>query len=89
MSDLPDAAVHDVAVLLNQMPVPWKSLSEHQRAYYSAKAQMLLLAGLPHIRRHISSMPDVPDGALGRCQVMLQCHRETGHGGDHEAREAR
>ncbi len=28
-------------------------------------------------------------GALGRCQVMLQCHRETGHGGDHEAREAR
>ncbi len=28
-----------------------------------------------------------PDAALGRCQVMLQCHRETGHEGSHEARE--
>jgi hypothetical protein len=31
------------------------------------------------------------DTALGRCQVLLQCHRETGHellGTDHEAREA-
>jgi hypothetical protein len=29
----------------------------------------------------------VPDSALGRCQAMLQCHRETGHEGGHEARE--
>jgi len=29
-----------------------------------------------------------PDPALGRCPVMLQCHRETGHAGGHEAREA-
>jgi ribosomal protein L37E len=28
------------------------------------------------------------DSALGRCQVMVQCHRETGHQGGHEAREA-
>jgi len=27
------------------------------------------------------------DSALGRCQVLLQCHRETGHAGGHEARE--
>jgi hypothetical protein len=24
------------------------------------------------------------DSALGRCQVLLQCHRETGHAGGHE-----
>jgi len=29
-----------------------------------------------------------PDSALGRCQVLLQCHRETGHEGAHEAKEA-
>jgi len=29
----------------------------------------------------------VPDSALGRCQALLQCHRETGHAGGHEARE--
>lgn len=28
-----------------------------------------------------------PDPALGRCQVLIQCHRETGHEGGHEARE--
>jgi hypothetical protein len=28
-----------------------------------------------------------PDMALGRCQVMLQCHREMGHAGGHAARE--
>jgi hypothetical protein len=28
-----------------------------------------------------------PDTADGRCQVLLQCHRETGHAGGHEARE--
>jgi hypothetical protein len=28
-----------------------------------------------------------PDAALGRCQAMLQCHRETGHEGGHEAHE--
>jgi diadenosine tetraphosphate (Ap4A) HIT family hydrolase len=27
------------------------------------------------------------DSALGRCQALLQCHRETGHAGGHEARE--
>jgi hypothetical protein len=31
--------------------------------------------------------PEPPDTALGRCQVLLQCHRETGHVGGHEARE--
>jgi hypothetical protein len=87
MSELPKAAVQDVAILLNQMPVPWKSLSEQQREYYTAKAEMLLLAGLQRLRRHISSMPDPPDAALGRCQALLQCHRETGHAGGHEARE--
>ncbi len=29
----------------------------------------------------------VPDTALGRCQALLQCHRETGHEGGHEAAE--
>jgi hypothetical protein len=28
-----------------------------------------------------------PDPAEGRCQAMVQCHRETGHGGGHEAHE--
>jgi hypothetical protein len=28
-----------------------------------------------------------PDSALGRCQVLIQCHRETGHEGRHEATE--
>ncbi len=28
-----------------------------------------------------------PDEALGRCPVLIQCHRETGHEGPHEARE--
>jgi len=28
-----------------------------------------------------------PDTALGRCPALLQCHRETGHHGGHEARE--
>jgi hypothetical protein len=27
---------------------------------------------------------EAPDAALGRCQVTLQCHRETGHEGGHE-----
>ena len=29
---------------------------------------------------------EAPDSALGRCPVMLQCHRETGHAGAHEAK---
>ena len=30
---------------------------------------------------------EAPDTALGRCPAMIQCHRETGHHGGHEARE--
>jgi hypothetical protein len=35
-------------------------------------------------RTHFAAPPDL---ALGRCQALLQCHRETGHAGGHEARE--
>ncbi len=31
---------------------------------------------------------EAPDVALGRCQVLIQCHREIGHDGGHEARAA-
>jgi hypothetical protein len=30
---------------------------------------------------------EAPDLALGRCQVLVQCHLETGHQGAHEGRE--
>jgi hypothetical protein len=34
-----------------------------------------------------AATPHAPDAALGRCQALIQCHRETGHEGRHEARE--
>jgi hypothetical protein len=38
---------------------------------------------------HAVEIRPVLDTALGRCQTMVQCHREAEHAGDHEAREAR
>src|SRR6266702_3412244 len=32
---------------------------------------------------------EAPDVALGRCPLLIQCHREIGHAGEHEAREVR
>jgi hypothetical protein len=40
------------------------------------------------IAAELVSDGSVPDPADGRCLAMLQCHRETGHAGGHEAREA-
>jgi len=45
-------------------------------------------AALAAVDRYERERLAVPDTALGRCPVMLQCHRETGHEGGHEAREA-
>ena len=40
-----------------------------------------------HCPGSVGAVAMAPDGALGRCQAMIQCHHETGHQGGHEARE--
>jgi hypothetical protein len=41
-----------------------------------------------HPRRAASAAAaEAPDAALGRCPALLQCHREMGHAGGHEAHE--
>jgi hypothetical protein len=41
----------------------------------------------PSTPSSVSSAYEAPDAALGRCPALLQCHREMGHAGGHEARE--
>jgi hypothetical protein len=60
----------------------------------TAKACVRLAEHRPHIwgpnYEHLcKGHPEAaaPDGALGRCQVLIQCHHETGHEGGHEGRE--
>jgi hypothetical protein len=67
-----------VRAAVSGMPLSWGSLFAEQLADH-------VLAAVDAFDR--AAAATVPDPADGRCPVMLQCHRETGHEGGHEARE--
>ncbi|SRR6266568_1776370 len=86
----------------DQSPYRWDDahLSDDIRETWRQDAAVALMAADAWDREHrcvhrVQLDPDdvevdaetALDAALGRCQVMLQCHRETGHDGGHEARE--
>ena len=65
------------------MSVPRSDISTFIAAWNRAVAEL---------NRRLSDLTEpgtdsnAPDEALGRCPAMIQCHRETGHEGGHEAR---
>jgi hypothetical protein len=60
---------------------PWSMGVRHARSIVVRGAWLGVVDG------SLGVSDEPPDWALGRCQAVIQCHRETGHEGGHEARE--
>jgi hypothetical protein len=79
----------DIAIARGAWPgctCPWAWRSYGNDGYGGA-IRVSTTTDCPQHGTRMARGREAPDAALGRCQTMIQCHRETGHEGSHEARE--